>query len=49
MDDDDRKAMGARGRALVAETFSWPRIGEQMRLVYEWVVGGGTAPETITL
>jgi poly(glycerol-phosphate) alpha-glucosyltransferase len=49
MSDDDRKAMGARGRALVAETFSWPRIGEQMRSVYEWVLGGGTAPETIRL
>jgi len=49
MSDDDRKAMGARGRALVEKTFSWPRIGEQMRSVYEWVVGGGTAPETITL
>ena len=49
MDDDDQKAMGVRGRTLVAETFSWPRIGEQMRSVYEWVVGGGTAPETITL
>jgi glycosyltransferase involved in cell wall biosynthesis len=49
MGDDDRKAMGACGRALVAETFSWPRIGEQMRSVYEWVLGGGTAPETIRL
>ena len=49
MSDDDRKAMGARGRALVAETFSWPRIGEQMRWVYEWVLSGGTAPETIRL
>jgi poly(glycerol-phosphate) alpha-glucosyltransferase len=49
MSDDDRRAMGARGRALVAETFSWPRIGEQMRWVYEWVLGGGTAPETIRL
>jgi glycosyltransferase involved in cell wall biosynthesis len=49
MSDDDRKAMGARSRALVAETFSWPRIGEQMRSVYEWVLGGGTAPETIRL
>jgi len=49
MSDDERKAMGARGRALVAETFSWPRIGEQMRWVYEWVLGGGTAPETIRL
>ncbi len=49
MNDDDRKAMGARGRALVVEKFSWPRIGEQMRSVYEWVLGGGTAPETIRL
>ena len=49
MSDDDRKAMGASGRALVAEAFSWARIGEQMRSVYEWVLGGGTAPETIRL
>jgi hypothetical protein len=49
MSDDDRKAVGTCGRALVAETFSWPRIGEQMRSVYEWVLGGGTAPETIRL
>jgi glycosyltransferase involved in cell wall biosynthesis len=49
MSDEDRKAMGARGRTLVAETFSWPRIGEQMRSVYEWVLSGGTAPDTIRL
>src|SRR6266516_529959 len=41
MSDDDRTAMGIRGRALVATRFSWPRIGEQMRSVYEWVLGGG--------
>jgi len=47
MSDDDRKAMGASGRALVAEKFLWRRVGEQMRAVYEWVVGGGTRPETV--
>jgi glycosyltransferase involved in cell wall biosynthesis len=47
MSDNERQAMGARGRALVAEKFSWPRVGEQMRTVYEWVVGGGTRPETV--
>jgi glycosyltransferase involved in cell wall biosynthesis len=47
MSDDDRKATGARGRALVAEKFSWPRVGQQMRAVYEWVLGGGTRPETV--
>jgi len=49
MSDDDRKAMGARGRDLVATKFSWPRIGEQMRAVYEWVVFGGEMPNTVRL
>jgi len=49
MSDDDRKGMGARGRDLVATKFSWPRIGEQMRAVYEWVVLGGEIPITVRL
>lgn len=49
MSDSDRQAMGARGRALVKEKFSWPKIGEQMRAVYQWVLGGGTPPECIRL
>ena len=49
MNDDDRSAIGARGRDLVAKNFSWPRIGEQMRAVYEWLLGGGAPPETLRL
>src|SRR5262245_16080327 len=49
MSDDDRVAMGTRGRTLVATKFSWPRIGEQMRAVYEWLLGRGALPETIRL
>src|SRR6266487_710639 len=45
MSDDDRRAMGNRGRNLVETKFSWPRIGEQMCSVYEWVLGGGPLPE----
>jgi poly(glycerol-phosphate) alpha-glucosyltransferase len=48
MSDDDRTSMGTRGRTLVATTFSWPRIGEQMRAVYEWVLGG-EMPNTVRL
>jgi glycosyltransferase involved in cell wall biosynthesis len=47
MSDDDRRAMGNRGRNLVATKFSWPRIGEQMRSVYKWALGGGPRPEVI--
>jgi hypothetical protein len=41
--------MGARGRDLVTTKFSWPRIGEQMRSVYEWVVLGGAPPVTVII
>ncbi len=49
MSDNDRSQMGNRGRALVATRFSWPRIGEQMRDVYEWVLGGGAVPKSVRL
>jgi poly(glycerol-phosphate) alpha-glucosyltransferase len=49
MSDADRATMGTRGRALVIASFSWPRIGEEMRKVYEWVLDGGGPPETIRL
>jgi glycosyltransferase involved in cell wall biosynthesis len=48
MSDDDRAAMGTRGRTLVATSFSWPRIGQQMRAVYEWVLGA-EMPNTVRL
>jgi glycosyltransferase involved in cell wall biosynthesis len=49
MTDDDRTAMGDRGRILVSTKFSWRQIGEQMRSVYEWVLGGGATPHTVRL
>jgi glycosyltransferase involved in cell wall biosynthesis len=48
MSDDDRSQMGDHGRALVATRFSWPRIGEQMRRVYEWMLGA-EMPNTVRL
>ena len=47
MSDDDRRAMGNHGRNLVETKFSWPRIGEQMRSVYEWALAGGPLPGVI--
>jgi poly(glycerol-phosphate) alpha-glucosyltransferase len=49
MSDDDRRAMANRGRNLVETKFSWPRIGEQMRAVYEWMLRGGATPRTVRL
>jgi glycosyltransferase involved in cell wall biosynthesis len=49
MSDSDRTVMGGRGRALAAIKFSWARISEQMRSVYEWVLGGGPRPEAVRI
>ena len=43
----ERRAMGARGRALAAEKFAWPVIGAEMRRVCAWAVGGGPPPESV--
>jgi len=44
MSDADRVAMGERGRRLVENRFTWPKIAAQMKEVYEWVLGGGPKP-----
>jgi glycosyltransferase involved in cell wall biosynthesis len=47
MSDSDRTGMGERGRQLVAEKFTWPRIAAEMKSVYDWLLGGGTAPNCV--
>jgi len=49
MTDQNRRTMGDCGHSLVATRFYWSQIGEQMRSVYEWVLGGGVTPETVRL
>ena len=43
MDDAERAAMGARGRAWIQRDFSWKGIGAQMKAAYEWLL----APEKV--
>ncbi len=45
--DAERAAMGARGRAHVAETYGWDRIARQMVEVYAWVLGRGPMPSFV--
>lgn len=40
----DLGAIGARGRSLVADRFSWPKIAAEMKQVCEWALGAGTKP-----
>jgi poly(glycerol-phosphate) alpha-glucosyltransferase len=47
--DDELRTMGARGRRLVEDRFTWPAVASQMKAVYDWLLGGGSAPPTILL
>jgi poly(glycerol-phosphate) alpha-glucosyltransferase len=47
LSDAERRAMGARGQALVRERFTWQQVAEQMAAVYRWVLGGGPAPSCV--
>jgi glycosyltransferase involved in cell wall biosynthesis len=38
-DPEEARAMGRRGRALVLERYTWPRIAEQMLALYAEVLG----------
>lgn len=42
-----RQAMGAAGRALVEQRFSWPRVAADTAALYRWLNGGGPAPACI--
>ena len=47
LSDAERRDMGARGRALVRERFTWASVGAQMAAVYQWVLGGGPPPSCV--
>jgi glycosyltransferase involved in cell wall biosynthesis len=44
LSDEERIAMGRRGYALASQKFVWPRIADQMKEVYMWMLGGGQRP-----
>lgn len=45
--DEQRREMGERGRSLMAERFGWPAVAQQVREVYEWVLGRGPRPACV--
>ena len=47
--DEERVAMGARGREWIRRDFSWNGIGAKMKAAYEWLLGKGERPEWVKL
>lgn len=47
--DPERRAMGQRGRELIARQYTWSRIADQMLAVYRWLLNGGPPPTCVQL
>ena len=47
MSDEERAAMGTRGREWIHRDFSWKGIGAQMKSAYEWLLGNATCPSCV--
>jgi poly(glycerol-phosphate) alpha-glucosyltransferase len=47
LSEAERAAMGARGRGLVRERYSWERVSGEMLGVYGWLLGGGEPPSCV--
>ena len=42
--EEDRSALGQRGRSLAARKFSWSRIADEMLSTYHWLAEAGPRP-----
>lgn len=47
LSDTDRNSMGSHGRRMIEQRYTWRRVAEQTAELYRWMVGGGSAPETL--
>ncbi|WP_353204013.1 glycosyltransferase [Sphingomonas sp.] len=48
-DDSDLPAIGAKGRALVAQDFSWDRVVDDYSALYRWLAGDDVMPPFVQL
>ena len=49
MPGEELAAMGRRGRRLVEEKFTWPKVAADMKAVYDWVLGNRPKPECVVV
>jgi hypothetical protein len=47
MNQQERRAMGARGRELVAARFTWLASAAAMGAVQEWILDSGPRPSCV--
>lgn len=47
MSEMERSEMGSRGFSLVKDRFTWDKVAVDMKLVYQWLLGGGNPPPCV--
>lgn len=47
--DREQAEMGRKGKRLIADSFTWPGIAEQLLSVYQWIVKGDCQPSCVHL
>ena len=47
LSDTERREAGQRGYELVRRKYTWDRVARELELVYNWMLGGGAAPECV--
>jgi len=47
LNDEDRRAMGHRGRQLIEQKYTWEVAAKQMLAVYGWILGQGSRPDHV--
>lgn len=46
---DRLKEMGAKGRVLISDEYTWPRIAPRTLLVYDWLLHRGPRPDFVVV
>jgi glycosyltransferase involved in cell wall biosynthesis len=46
---DQRRRLGANGRRLVEQSYTWDRQARRLAAAYRWLSGGGTPPDCVIL
>jgi glycosyltransferase involved in cell wall biosynthesis len=49
LSDEERSAMGQRGRKLIEDKYTWPAAAKQMLAVYRWMLGEAERPSCIQM
>jgi glycosyltransferase involved in cell wall biosynthesis len=47
LSDEQRREMGARGRKLIEDNYTWPSAAGRMLAVYRWMLGQGEKPDCV--